>query len=55
MRRCFRRWISMRRRCAVGGKTYRQVLHSVGGYWLMMAGPVSIERTLYRVAGKAEC
>ena len=35
----------------VGGKTYRRVLRSVGSYYTM-AGPVSIERTLYRVAGK---
>ena len=33
----------------VGGKTYRRVLRSVGSYYTM-AGPVSIERTLYRVA-----
>ena len=32
-------------------KTYRRVLRSVGSYY-MMAGPVSIERTLYQVAGK---
>ena len=33
----------------MGGKTYRRVLRSVGSYYTM-AGPVSIERTLYRVA-----